>query len=495
MRDPSDVEAAPIAAPGDPFGRTGLGMTPGVTDGRAMTRMDARTPALAGGLEGVKPAAAPRAVPLPSVTGDGLAQVGAKAAGLACSAGVFALAARAFDPYAFGLWAVATSLTTVVLGFDFGVGNALRNRLVLQRESGGAAESFAGAFRLLAGVAGVLMLAAVAVHLATGWRWVLHDLPADAGATGARAVLLAVLFLLIRMPLGLGMIGFFSYREARLNALADAGLSLALLAAVATAARAGLGVVPALVLYFGAMVAVVALSLAVFVRRRGWRPVPWLSAGARARNRVWLRRDAPPFALLQFVAMFGGLSATVVVSGVVGVGEAGTFRAVLVLYLALLALQMAYLMPVWSRFSEIAVTGDRGAARGLVHQTLVRSLALPGAVAVLVAEGPAVVTAWLGSPFSDRTLIAVLGLWAVLSAYHAGLSVFLNGGGHPMRSFAAYLPGAVLFVPLGVGLGHRWGALGIAWTLAVTAALSLSLMVWMVRVMFAERFPPPEAEA
>jgi len=463
MPDPGPMEATTIAAPA-------------VGERRAGVAPDAR------------------AVPLPSVTGDGLAQVSAKAAALACSAGVFALAARTFDPIGFGLWAVATSLTTVVLGFDFGVGNALRNRLVLERESGAAAEAFAGAFHLLAGVAVVLALAAVAVHLTTGWGWVLRNLPADAGNTGARAVLVAVCFLLLRMPLGLGMTGFFSYREARLNALADAALSLAVLAAVAVATRAGLHVVPALVLYFGAMVAVVAATLALFLRRRGWRLIPWLPAGARARNRVWLRRDAPAFALLQFVAMFGGLSATVVVSAVVGVGEAGTFRAVLVLYLALLGLQMAYLMPVWSRFSEIAVTGDRGLARALIRQTLVRSLALPGAVALLVADGPALVTAWLGTPFANRTLIAVLGLWAVLSAYHSALSVFLNGGGHPMRSFAAYLPGAVLFVPLGVAWGARWGALGIAWTLAATAALALALMAWKVRAMFAERFPATEAE-
>ncbi len=434
----------------------------------------------------------PPAAVLPSVTGDGLAQVGAKAAALACNAGVFAIAARTFDPFAFGLWAVATSLTTIVLGFDFGISNALRNRLVLRRGSGDDAEAFAGALQLLGGIAAVLMLAVVAVHLTTGWYWVLRNIPADAGATGARAVLVAILFLLLRMPLGLGMTGFFSYREARLNALGDAALSLALVGAIATAAWAGLGVVSALALYFGTMVAAAATILALFLHRRGWRPALWLPAGARARNRVWLRRDAPPFALLQFVAMFGGLSATVVVSGVVGVGEAGTFRAVLVLYMALLALQMAYLMPVWSRFSEIAMVGDRGAARGLVRQTMVRSLALPGAVALLVAKGPVVVTAWLGTPFADRTLIAVLGVWAVLTAYHSGLSVFLNGGGHPLRSFAAYLPGAVIFVPLGVALGHRWGALGVAWTLSVTSALSLGLMAWMVRAMFRERFPARE---
>lgn len=414
-----------------------------------------------------------------AVSSGGGCLVAARIFTLVCSAAITGIASRYFPKPEFGIWSLVTPMLTIMLGFDLGVANAIRNRLAIEEQED-ARGDFAVSVAFLGGLAVVYSAVLLGVYARWGFGYFFSSADPAIRQAGSLSLLLCSLLLLWRMPLYLGMNSFFSYREIVTNALLDAGMWLVLVVAVALAALFRLSVVEAAVFYQAAVIGCSAAAFGQFLRRRRWT-LSWPER-ALARLRTILKKAAP-FGLLQIVTLVLNYASAFAVGAVVGVAEAGPFRAALTLFLAVIALQFAYVMPLWSEFSFALRDGKRSSLLSMLRSAMLQMLALVPILALIVAVGPFVMRLWLGMPFDDRLLLFWLCLGTFAQILANTIAVFFNGVGKPLFTTWGNVTGAVLIVPLCLLFG-RHGVDGVAAAIFAANLGTLCVMTLGAVVLF-----------
>jgi O-antigen/teichoic acid export membrane protein len=389
---------------------------------------------------------------------SGVYLVAARIFTILCSLLIMGFASRIFSRAEFGIWALVTPMMTIVLSFDLGVANAIRNRLAIEGPEEASADFFTGFFLLtaLSCVYGVLLSA---VYAKWGFGFLFQSNSLSLQRLGSMLFLTSVLVLLLRIPLYLGQNSFFSYREVSFNALFDALTWLMLVLALAFSAVTHASLTIGVVIYQFVGVLVSALAFRTFLRRRTWHFRP--PNDFIHRCKVILRK-ARPFGVLQLVAIVANYSASFVVSGIVSVGEVGPFRAVVSIFSGINALQLAYVMPLWSEFSFALGEGRHQDFPNLLRHGLWQTAGFSLLVLIFIATGPYAIRLWLGIPFDDHALVILLGANALFGMVNNIGSVFFNGLEKAHLSTYCALPGAILVVPLAIILGQRFGTDGVA---------------------------------
>lgn len=348
---------------------------------------------------------------------------------------------------AYGLWATILSMMGWLLYLDFGIGNALRNALILPLLSGDkrmARKLITSAYGLTALVGTLLyvMLFIAIAHIP--WHALLNIAPevlsAQALVHALRCVLSAVMMQFI---LRIIMAPIYAAQLSAMNnalPVCTSAIMLFVLLFGAPAEGTEAGILRLSHAYvFAATVPYLAATLLIFrTRLKGLAPhTSFVSRGVTAR----LLRAGGTFFLCQLLYMlFTGTNAFLI-AFYTGPASVASHQVYDRLFSTVGSLYILALSPMWSAVSKALAQGNRSWLQSTFH-TMERLALLSGVLqCLLVLCLPFLFRLWLGAdaPRVDATTGIGFALWGTIFAYQSLLSAFLSGAGQIRFQIRYYL--------------------------------------------------------
>ena len=381
--------------------------------------------------------------------------------------------ARYFSAEEFGLWAILMSLNGILInGFDFGFGNALRNKLAQLYGQGGAPGLEARTYFLavfygftLSAIllSGIFFLAKWALP----WGLLFHSQNPQMMAQGSFLFAAGGSILAFNIAFNTYSSGFFGYQESHWNALfnglSKAGLLLSALVFVLLGTSFSVINLMLFVVTLGASV----IGWGIFLKIRRW-PLGMIPRAMICEKIKELWAPSSQFAVLQVFSTFLLNADYFVVSHLLGLETVGDYFLVKRIYLILAGFHFALLLPLWSAYTESIARGNFEWIDRTLRKTAVYTLVIFSAGILFMAFwGDWVVYLWTGKRVQPISLFVWLGIWSLLYGWSNCFGVFLNGAGHLKRQVLLVMLAAVAFVPLGLLLGRECGALGICFALII----------------------------
>jgi O-antigen/teichoic acid export membrane protein len=383
------------------------------------------------------------------------------------------LLARYFTSEEFGLWSMLTSLNGILLGgFDFGFGNALRNRMSQVYSCGDGDEGkiyFFSIFYFFIVVSTVLTLTFYLVMPLVPWQTVFKSTNAVIIKSGSSLMILGASILTFGIAFNVYTAGFFSYQEAHWNAIISGVSKLFLLLftiwfVLSLRSFFAINVMGFLVTLLSSVSGFIAF---LFVRK--WRFVlVGLKTIVSSIRELW--RKSAQFALLQLFSTFLLMADLFVVSKISGLGIVGEYFLVKRVYLVLASFHFAVLLPIWSAYTEAVESGDikwveKAVKRSARYTVMIFAAGMIG----MCLEGKLLIQWWTGKEIGNLALLIWLGVWGFLYGWCNCFSVFLNATGNLKRQIILVGLGSLMFVPLSLFCGGKFGVVGICYSLILVS--------------------------
>ena len=395
--------------------------------------------------------------------------------GVTLTAGILmaGILARYFSPEEFGMWAILMSLNGILLnGFDFGFGNALRNKLAFlygQKETAGAQPRvyflsvFYGFIFSAFILTGVFFLAKWALP----WEILFRSQDPRLITEGSILIAAGGSILAVNIAFNTYSSGFFGYQESQWNAVFNGLSKLSLLGSTVGLVLLGMS-------FFFVNLALFLVTLGVSVV--GWfffmKARQWPLEGV-ARQTIWdkikeLGRPSAQFAALQIFST-GLLNADYfLVSGFLGLETVGDYFLIKRVYLVLASFHFALLLPIWSAYTEALANRDFAWIDQTLRKTVGYTLLIfVTGIFVMVLLGDRIIYLWTGKEIQSTSLSIWLGLWGLVYGWSNCFSVFLNGTGNLKWQVIFSGLGCAAFIPISLLWGNHYGVTGICWALIV----------------------------
>lgn len=402
-----------------------------------------------------------------------VARIALRALGMALNALTYAVAVRSLSPGAMGIWALATALTTTTLSLDLGLSSALRNRLANHPPHGSIL------FQQVFTLSSLLALTYSAVILIAAWISLVLHWPSSAWWTSLRqttaiALLVGAALVLLRLPFNLAVNSFYSYNEPHLPIYWEFFNFLTSFALVVAALGITSGPVLSTAAYLLGGTLTALGGTAYFLRRRGWS----LRVESLQSAHNWIVTSAP-FGFLQIIGL--GLTAmpVILVSALVEIGDVTLVRATMMLCQAILSLHLAHAMPIWTELTQLREsTHSEVRLLALKKRMRIEGVILALAFISLAAILPWGIAIWLGRVV-DIWVTTAYCIWGFGCGMCNLYSLILNGGGRPLLSAFALIPGALLAAGLALILAPKMAGYGVALSFGIGAILSATIMMWL----------------
>jgi O-antigen/teichoic acid export membrane protein len=383
------------------------------------------------------------------------------------------LLARYFTPEEFGLWGILISLNGIFInGFDWGFGNALRNKIAglnVQANHEEGRTYFLSIFMWFILSAVILSALFWAIKPFVPWDILLKSNNPDIIDIGSSLFIIGGVFFALNIAFNLYSSGFFGYQESHWNALFNSISKLSILAVTVLLIFLGKSFFFINIATFSAILASSILGFASFLVIRKW---PLIVVGMKRSIEVVkeLWRKSAQFALLQVFSILLLNADLLVVSKASGLIAAGDYFIVKRLFLVVSTLHFALLLPIWSAYTESIESMDYAWAKKMLISTSSYTVVLFAAgMAGMMLFGRYIALLWTGKEISDPRLYLWMGVWSLFYGWNNCFSVFLNAIGRLKRQAILVSTGAIVFFPLGVLLGEHWGSVGICWALIVVS--------------------------
>jgi len=383
--------------------------------------------------------------------------------------------ARYFSPEEFGMWAILMSLNGILInGFDFGFGNALRNKLANlygEKETAGTQPRvyFLSVFYwfILSAIflTGVFCLAKWVLP----WEILFHSQNPRLIAEGSFLIAAGGSILAFNIAFNTYSSGFFGYQESQWNAIFNGLSKLGLLGATLGLVLLGLSFFSINLALFLVTLGVSVVGWFFFLKARQWtlEGVAWQTIWEKIKE-LW--RPSALFAMLQIFST-GLLNADYfLVSGFLGLETVGDYFLVKRIYLVLGSFHFALLLPIWSAYTEALANRDFAWIDQTLRKTIGYTLLIfVTGIFVMVLLGDRIIYLWTGKWVQTTSLFFWLGVWGLIYGWSNCFSVFLNGTGHLKWQVLWVVSAAFAFVPLALLLGKGLGALGICLALIIVS--------------------------
>jgi O-antigen/teichoic acid export membrane protein len=150
------------------------------------------------------------------------------------------------------------------------------------------------------------------------------------------------------------------------------------------------------------------------------------------------------------------------VGKVAGLKDAGEYALVQKLFLLLNILHFAVLTPLWSAYTEATASKDMTWVKKMLGYSVVFSVLLftVGSTALYLLGKP-IIFLWTSKTLTNAPLFALMGLWVFIMGWVNCFSVYLNGIGKLSIQALLIVPAAIVYFPLSLYLGNRFGLTGI----------------------------------
>lgn len=387
--------------------------------------------------------------------------------------GIVALLARLYAREEFGVWAAITSATAIIATSDFGIGNALRNKLAalaVQGDTGDdeAREYFLSVFYLFLIAAFLLSAGLMLISQFIPFQMLFKSSDMALQNAGADILIAVQIIFIIGIPLGIGSTMFFSYQESTWSAMISIAGGLVTMVMVCGLALAGQSIVVTAVWYFLAALLVNTVGTIIFLQRRRWNP---LQVTMRLiLPRVWsLLSLSLRFAVLQVTSAFIFNAATLVTSATISVDNAAEYNLAQKLYTFAVGLYVSLYSPLWAGYADAVNRGEWvWCQRTLTRTVALTALVFSGIVLILTFSGNWFLQLLAGKGYVGQPLLFfLLGIWAWSYCSFTSAMAFQSALGRINFMTSLTLLASILVIPVSNRLGQLFGLYGIALTSAL----------------------------
>lgn len=383
--------------------------------------------------------------------------------------GLISILARVYSRDQFGLWVTITSATAIMATSDFGIGNALRNKLSELRaknddaSDGEAREYFLSVVYFFMLITVVISLCLVLFHDYLPYYKFFKTDNLELRAEGVNIILAVQILFLLSIPLGIGSTMFFAYLESIWVAVFNILNGLVTIIVIGLLALLGKSITIAAILFFLINFLVSVLGTLYFLYRRNWS---FLQVDPRRIiTRVWsLLAVSITFAILQFAGVFMYNAATLVVTAKISLTDAAEFNLVQKLYTFIIAVYLSLYNPLWAGYSDAIYRNDwKWSKRTLVRTMLATILLFLLALFAFSLFGNFFLKLLAGQSYTSQILLfVVMGIWALsYSLYSMGVA-FISATGKikAITGLTAFC--ALFFVSIAVYFSEKWGLIGLS---------------------------------
>jgi O-antigen/teichoic acid export membrane protein len=381
--------------------------------------------------------------------------------------------ARYFTSEEFGLWSILISLNGILLsGFDFGFGNALRNRmaqLYAGREDEKNKIYFFSVFCWFSFSAIALSLIFCSVKPLIPWTLLFKSSDVLLVRTGSCLMTLGGSILAFNIAFNVYTAGFFSHQESHWNALLNgiSKLILLLLTVLFVLTLQSFFTINLLTFLITLLSSMTGFIVFLAVRKWGFAVIPIREIVVRVKE-LWLK--SAQFACLQVFSTVLLMADLFVVSKILGLEIVGEYFLVKRLYLVLASFHFAILVPVWSAYTESIESRDVHWAKKTFRKAAVYTVVVfILGVTAMYFGGNYIIYWWTGKEITNMSLFFWLGMWGFMYGWSNCFSVFLNATGY--LKYQVILGGfaATAFVPLSLLWGGSHGVVGVCMALVAVS--------------------------
>lgn len=365
----------------------------------------------------------------------------------------------------YGLWQTIGSVIAMLAFSDLGMGNGMISVLAdtSGRDDRGKAQRVVSSstfMLILIALVGAAVFAIVFPNV--NWPRAFKATTPQLAPETAPTVLWCIGLFLLGMPLGVVQSVHLGYQEGFAPYVVQAATSVLSLAGLFLAIHLKLGIAGLMALSMGASLLVRAGDTTwVFAFQRPWlaprwRDFHWTTA-------VALIKVSALYMVIGMSIAVGYTSDSLVVEHILGNAAVAEYNVPYKLFSVVTVVMGFFLTPLWPAYAEANARGDAGWIRRTLRRSLLISVAINTAAAVvLVFAGEWVVKFWVrGAVTPTLPLMLAFGLYLVVHGMYMPLNMYLNGLSVIRFQFICWTSMAVLNLALSIVLTKRFGVSGV----------------------------------
>ncbi|MCX2494153.1 hypothetical protein OQX63_11765 [Pedobacter sp. PF22-3] len=398
--------------------------------------------------------------------------------------GLIAILARIYTKDEFGIWVAITSATAVMATSDFGIGNALRNKLAELRPKGayGDEEGRSFFFSVLYFFIIIACLISIILFLfkdQIGYSSVFNTSNTSLKNQGVNILLGVQTIFLFGIPFGIGASMFFAYQESFWVAIQNILNGILSLIIVSLLAFFDADITITALTFFIITFLINCVGTLVFIKKRKWGMMSFkfLEILRKVKKLLFLSLT---FAILQISGAFIYNATTLIATANLSLSNGAELNLVQKLYTFIITVFLSFYNPVWAGYADAINRLDWLWCRKTLNRTLqLTSLLFLTAIFIFAYKGNFFLQVLAGKSYvSNIWLFISLGLWAMFYALYSMGVAFLSATGKVLTITIATGVFALSYVHLGNILSLKYGLNGIA-ILSAAAFFILTLITYL----------------
>ena len=391
--------------------------------------------------------------------------------------GLISLLTRIYTKEEFGLWISITSIAVVMTNSDFGIGNALRNKLVgcrIKKDGDNEAREYFFSVIYCFTILAIMILLLIFIfrnHIPYEYLFKTDD--QSLKTSGRNSLLWTQILLLLSVPLGIGPMMFFAFQETKIAALQNIITSIIGAFTIGIAALLNQSITITAILYFSVNLICVFIGTLYFVYRRQWYSF-YIKDIRLAILRVWaLLTEGVVYFALQISMAFLFNAVTLISTSQIGLAEASELNLSQKLYALGLGIYLSLQNPIWAGFSDAITRKDWHWCKTTTLRIIYITIPI-FAIATLILTfcGNTLLKALAGKNYvCSKWLFFSMGIWTLSWLLYNTSIPFLSAIGKVKMITLLSAIFSILLFQIAPYFAKNYGNIGITITSAVLFAL------------------------
>lgn len=391
---------------------------------------------------------------------------------------------RYFTKEEFGVWATITSVAAVFAYGDFGITNALRNKLSQIKDTGNdgirKARSYFYSSFLFSVVIGILIsMFILAASRVVSFNFLFKTNNILLKQQGINILLWIQFLIFLNIPFSMGIACFFSFNESRYSAIFLFLQSISSSLVVLILALFNNGIHSIIVGYFSTITVINGVGTLYFLKLRGWLGHIFSLREFMSDTKELISLGIK-FMGYQFSYSFVQNAGTILASSLLGLGMAAEFNIVQKLYGFLSSIYQSIFNPIWGGYAEADTRNDWiWCKRTLSGSIFISSGIFIAAIAILLIFGQYLLFIVAGANYNyDRILFLLLGFTSLFSILFSTGSTYLSATNRIELLLISMIVTSIVIIPFSRFLVGQMGITGIALATSVIWFVLMNIVTY-----------------
>jgi O-antigen/teichoic acid export membrane protein len=346
--------------------------------------------------------------------------------------GLVIVLSRYYSKEEFGIWAAITSIGAILVTGDFGITNALRNKIsfLIPKGKEGLLEAqkyFYSSFFFFLILAVVISVVLFLLKNYLPYSTIFRTNNQFLISEGTYIVYWIQVLFLIGLPLGIGNGLFFSFQESAFIAIWSVSSSIIIFIVTLIPILFKASIIIISLSYFISSTVLSALLTVVFIYKRRWYmwKINFRDAYLRVKE---LLATGIKFMGLQLSGSFLQNAGTIATSSLIGVSVAAEFNMVTKLFTFISSIYQSIFNPIWGAFGDASARRDWPWCKKMSNRVVYLTLLFYISIIVFISIfGNLLLSLLAGSQYrTNLELIILVGIGSMACILFEAQSVFLK---------------------------------------------------------------------